>query len=66
MWVSFQGNAWTVFEHPALAAELAALYERDLSTSRRIGEAEAATFEKPASVRRRVTKELASLLEDQM
>ncbi len=55
-----------VFEQPALAAELAALYERDLSTSRRISAAEAASFEKPASVRKRLTKELAALVEDQM
>ena len=55
-----------MFEQPTLGAERAALYEKDLSASRRITDAEAATFERPESVRKRLTKDLASLLEDQM
>jgi phosphatidylserine/phosphatidylglycerophosphate/cardiolipin synthase-like enzyme len=55
-----------VFEHPALAAELAALFEQDLAASRRIEAAEAATFERPETIRKRFTKELAALFEDQM
>ena len=55
-----------VFEHPTLAAELAALYAQDLATSRRISPAEAAKFEKPASIRARFKKELAELFEDHL
>jgi phosphatidylserine/phosphatidylglycerophosphate/cardiolipin synthase-like enzyme len=55
-----------VFEHPTLAAELVTLFEHDLTTSRRITPAEAAAFERPASVRERFNKELAALFEDQM
>ncbi len=55
-----------VFEQPALAAELIGLFERDLATSRRIPEAEAATFEKPESVRARLGKSFAAMFEDLM
>jgi cardiolipin synthase C len=55
-----------VFEHPTLAAELVTLFERDLSTSRRITPTEAAAFERPQAVRARFKKELASLFEGQM
>jgi putative cardiolipin synthase len=55
-----------VFEHPALAAQLATLFAHDLATSRQITATEAAAFERPASVRKRLAKELAGLFEDQM
>ena len=55
-----------VFEQPALAQQVADLYARDLSTSRQISAAEAATFERPESVRQRFKKELAQLFEGQM
>jgi phosphatidylserine/phosphatidylglycerophosphate/cardiolipin synthase-like enzyme len=55
-----------VFEHPALAAQLVTLFERDLTTSRRVTAAEAASFERPESARERLTKDLARLFEDQM
>jgi phosphatidylserine/phosphatidylglycerophosphate/cardiolipin synthase-like enzyme len=54
------------FEQPALARELIALFEHDLATSRRIREAEAATFEKPKSLRARLGKQFAALFEDLM
>jgi cardiolipin synthase len=56
-----------VFENAALADQLARTFvERDLATSRRIGAEEAAGFEKPASVFRRLKKELAGLVESQL
>ncbi|HEX5062457.1 MAG TPA: phosphatidylserine/phosphatidylglycerophosphate/cardiolipin synthase family protein [Kofleriaceae bacterium] len=55
-----------VFEQPALAAQLISLYEHDLTTSRRITDAEAAGFEKPDSVQRRMKKDFAALFESQL
>jgi cardiolipin synthase C len=55
-----------VFEQPALATELGALYERDLTTSRRIQPAEAARFESPGTLRHRLAKDFAAMFEDLM
>jgi cardiolipin synthase C len=55
-----------VFDHSGLSAELLTLYGADLATSRRISPGEAATFDKPATVRGRLTKELAELFEEHM
>ncbi|HEY5935733.1 MAG TPA: phospholipase D-like domain-containing protein, partial [Kofleriaceae bacterium] len=53
-----------VFESDALAGQLRTLVERDLATARRITAAEAATFEKPATIMQRFKKDLAGLFED--
>ena len=53
-----------VFESDILAAQLLDLYKGDLSTSRQISAKEAATFEKPASAKKRLEKDLAALFED--
>jgi cardiolipin synthase C len=55
-----------VFENPELGVQLTKLFEIDLSTSRRISREEAATFEKPASVRARWKGALAKLFEGQL
>jgi putative cardiolipin synthase len=55
-----------VFESPELGEQLGALFAQDLATSRQITPAEAAAFERPASVRQRFAKELAALFEDHM
>ncbi|MBA3501539.1 MAG: phosphatidylserine/phosphatidylglycerophosphate/cardiolipin synthase family protein, partial [Deltaproteobacteria bacterium] len=56
-----------VFDNAELAAQLSAIFlEQDLSTSRKISAQEAATFERPSSVRKRLKKELAELFEDQL
>jgi phosphatidylserine/phosphatidylglycerophosphate/cardiolipin synthase-like enzyme len=55
-----------VFEQPALAAELRALFQHDLTSSRRIPEAEANRFEKPDSVRERFAKDFTGLFEGLM
>jgi putative cardiolipin synthase len=55
-----------VFENEALAGQLArTIIDRDLATARRITTAEAATFERPAAILQRFTKEFAGLFEDQ-
>lgn len=53
-----------VFESDVLSAQLLGLYKRDLSTSRQISAKEAATFEKPATAKKRLEKDLAALFED--
>ena len=56
-----------VYESPALAEQLARRFlDRDLATSRRITAAEAATFERPASVLGRLQQGFARLFEDQL
>lgn len=56
-----------VYENAALAEQLARTFlDEDLAKSRRISAAEAATFEKPASVYRRFKKELAGLFEEHL
>ena len=56
-----------VFENPTLAAQLATHYrDHDLATARRITPAQAATFEKPATVFHRFKKDFAGLFEDQL
>jgi cardiolipin synthase C len=56
-----------VYESTELAEQLARSFlERDLATSRRITDAEAAAFEHPASVLRRFQKAIARLFEDQV
>jgi phosphatidylserine/phosphatidylglycerophosphate/cardiolipin synthase-like enzyme len=56
-----------VYESPALAEQLARRFlDRDLATSRRITAAEAATFERPATVLRRLQQGFARLFEDQL
>jgi cardiolipin synthase C len=53
-----------VFEHRGLAEQLVALYAKDLATSRRISDAEAAKFDKPTTVLERYKKQFAGLFED--
>ena len=56
-----------VYESPTLGGELARTFlERDLVTSRRITAAEAAAFERPASVLRRFQRGFARLFEDHL
>ena len=55
-----------VYENATLAAQLAQLFAQDLAWSRRITAEEAASFERPESVRERFKKELAELFEDQL
>jgi len=56
-----------VYDSPDLADQLARSFlERDLAASRRITDAEAASFEHPASVLRRFQKRIARLFEDQL
>ena len=56
-----------VYESAALAEQLASSFlERDLAASRRITAAEAAAFERPASVFRRFQKSFAGVFEAQM
>jgi cardiolipin synthase C len=54
------------FESPELAVQLTKLFETDLSTSRKISREEAATFEKPATVKARWKSALAKLFEGQL
>ena len=55
-----------VFENAELSRQLMTLYAHDLSTSRRISAKEAGSFERPASARHKLTKDVASLFEDAM
>lgn len=55
-----------VFDSAALAEQLAALHAHDLTTSRQVSAEEAAGFEKPASLRKRLGKQLADVFEDLM
>jgi cardiolipin synthase C len=56
-----------VYENAALAEQLARTFlEEDLAKSRRISAAEAAAFEKPASVYQRFKKELAGMFEEHL
>jgi cardiolipin synthase len=55
-----------VFENAELGAQLGALHDHDLASSRRITAEEAATFERPETVQKRMAKELAAAFEDQL
>jgi phosphatidylserine/phosphatidylglycerophosphate/cardiolipin synthase-like enzyme len=55
-----------VFENAELGAQLGALHDRDLASSRRITAEEAATFERAETVQKRMAHQLATAFEDQL
>ncbi|MBA3820665.1 MAG: phosphatidylserine/phosphatidylglycerophosphate/cardiolipin synthase family protein [Deltaproteobacteria bacterium] len=56
-----------VYEHRGLSEQLARIFlDQDLASSRRISAAEAARFERPATIFARFKKQLAGLFEDQL
>ena len=55
-----------VFESDELGAQLGALHDHDLTSSRRVTAEEAATFERPETVQKRMAKDLAAAFEDQL